>query len=204
MSVAVDPHGQEDHGDSSSPSMERSHSGVPMESPSNNHSEDHKEGIEGVSEPPSGRKRRVQSRADREAALARRDQLDDAYLSNFDPHTAWLPPNTKPSDYTPEFCAILERRYWRNCGLGKPPWYGADSAGMLSTNLFCPVFIMPFQAPYLRTRQHPGTSPTFLQLFQGLFHLPTVACLVSICLTCTSACGGQPLRGMLKTWIFSQ
>ncbi|OCB91045.1 JmjC-domain-containing protein [Sanghuangporus baumii] len=80
------------------------------------------------------RKRRAPTREERGAAQAKRTELDDAFLEIFDPHTAWLPRNTSASDYTPSFCATLERRYWRNCGLGKPPWYGADTAGTLFTD----------------------------------------------------------------------
>lgn len=78
---------------------------------------------------PTKRRRRMQTRIEREAALARRANLDEEFLKEFDPRSAWLPPKTRPEDYTPEFCSILERRYWRNCGLGRPPWYGADTAG---------------------------------------------------------------------------
>lgn len=61
--------------------------------------------------------------------LAERADKDEAWLQSFDPSTAWLPPNTSSSSYTTEFCKELERRYWRNCGFGKPPWYGADMQG---------------------------------------------------------------------------
>lgn len=128
--AVVEVNGQQVHEGSLSPSVERSHSNAPTKSQlPNSQSEDLKEEADNSPVPASGRKRRVQTRADRDAAMARRGELNDAYLSTFEPHTAWLPSNTKPSDYTPEFCATLERRYWRNCGLGKPPWYGADSAG---------------------------------------------------------------------------
>lgn len=98
----------------------------------------------------SGRRKRVfQTRAERDAALAHRTELDKEFLKTFDPHSAWLPPNTKAADYTPEFCSTLERRYWRNCGLGKPPWYGADTAGMNSifssstgAQLYIPRFLV--------------------------------------------------------------
>ncbi|KAI5118500.1 hypothetical protein M0805_004000 [Coniferiporia weirii] len=83
---------------------------------------------------PAARKRRVQTRADRDAALAKRAALDATFMETFDPATAWLPRDMKPTDYTPAFCATLERRYWRNCGLGRPPWYGADTAGSLFTD----------------------------------------------------------------------
>ena len=69
---------------------------------------------------PSSDKRKgrtTQTRAVREAAMVKRTQLDEAFLKDFDPHSDWLPPNTTPYDYTPEFCSTLERKYWRNCGL---------------------------------------------------------------------------------------
>lgn len=70
------------------------------------------------------------TRAAREAALAERAAKDEVFLRSFEPHKDWLPPNTKPEDYSPDFCKELERRYWRYCGLGKPAWYGADMAGV--------------------------------------------------------------------------
>ena len=75
-------------------------------------------------------KRVGQGRAAREANLAERAALDTTFIQGFDPHSAWLPPHTSQTDYTAEFCQKLERQYWRNCGLGKPPWYGADTQGM--------------------------------------------------------------------------
>ena len=77
---------------------------------------------------PKGR-RNPHTKEAREAALAERAAKDEAFLENFDPHSDWLPPNTTSFDYTPEFCKELERRYWRNCGLGRPAWYGADMQG---------------------------------------------------------------------------
>jgi hypothetical protein len=74
-------------------------------------------------------KKRRQSRQAKEARLAERAAFDAAFLETFDPHSHWLPPNTKASDYTAEFCQRLERQYWRNCGLAKPAWYGADTQG---------------------------------------------------------------------------
>ncbi|THU98588.1 JmjC-domain-containing protein [Dendrothele bispora CBS 962.96] len=70
-------------------------------------------------------RRQAQTKEVREARAAERLEKDAAFLETFDPGTAWLPPNTKADDYTPEFCAQLERHYWRNCGLGKDPWYGS-------------------------------------------------------------------------------
>ncbi|KAF8137819.1 hypothetical protein K438DRAFT_1738342 [Mycena galopus ATCC 62051] len=60
-----------------------------------------------------------------------RADKDASFLQSFRPHTHWLPPGTIAADYTPEFCAKLERAFWRNCGLGKPAWYGADTMGSL-------------------------------------------------------------------------
>ncbi|KAJ7112889.1 JmjC domain, hydroxylase-domain-containing protein [Mycena epipterygia] len=63
-----------------------------------------------------------------------RADKDASFLDSFSPHTDWLPTGTTPADYTPEFCAKLERAFWRNCGLGKPAWYGADTMGSLYTD----------------------------------------------------------------------
>ncbi|THH14745.1 hypothetical protein EW146_g5620, partial [Bondarzewia mesenterica] len=79
-------------------------------------------------------RRQAQTREAKEAQLKEREAKDVAFLEDFDPVTDWLPPNTLPSDYTPEFCQKLERQYWRNCGLNKPAWYGADMAGSLFTD----------------------------------------------------------------------
>ncbi|KAJ6623577.1 JmjC domain, hydroxylase-domain-containing protein [Mycena sp. CBHHK59/15] len=63
-----------------------------------------------------------------------RADKDASFISAFDPHTDWLPPGTTSAEYTPEFCSKLERAFWRNCGLGKPAWYGADTMGSLYTD----------------------------------------------------------------------
>ena len=49
----------------------------------------------------------------------------------FHPGADWLPKETHFEDYTPEACASLERRFWKNMGLGEPSWYGADLQGEL-------------------------------------------------------------------------
>ena len=90
--------------------------------------DDVKEEVHEGKSKPKGR-RNPHSKEAREAALADRAAKDAAFLENFDPHSDWLPPNTTSFDYTPEFCKELERRYWRNCGLGRPAWYGADMQG---------------------------------------------------------------------------
>jgi hypothetical protein len=74
-------------------------------------------------------KRVAQSREVRQANLAERAARDDEFLETFEPDQDWLPHNASPEDYTPEFCQKLERHYWRNCGLGRAPWYGADTQG---------------------------------------------------------------------------
>lgn len=58
-----------------------------------------------------------------------KEALDAAFLTTFEPHEDWLPHGMVPEDYTPEFCRTLERIYWRNCSLGRAPWYGADMKG---------------------------------------------------------------------------
>jgi hypothetical protein len=73
------------------------------------------------------------TKEEKEAQAAASAELDEAFLETFDPETDWLPPETAPEDYTPEFCRKLERQYWRNLGLGRPAWYGADTAGTLFT-----------------------------------------------------------------------
>ena len=86
-------------------------------------------------ENPKPRAKRVApTREAREASLANRAALDRDFIEDFSPHKEWLPPNTEPTDYTPEFCQKLERQFWRNCGLGKPAWYGADSQGQCRTH----------------------------------------------------------------------
>ncbi|KZT30281.1 JmjC-domain-containing protein [Neolentinus lepideus HHB14362 ss-1] len=90
------------------------------------------DGPEEKSKPKS--RRGGQSRTAKEANLAERAKQDEAFFELFDPHSDWLPPNTTPFDYTPALCQKLERHYWRNCGLGKPAWYGADMAGSLFTD----------------------------------------------------------------------
>lgn len=77
------------------------------------------------------KKRGAQSREVREAERAAKDT---AFLTTFEPHKDWLPPCTKADDYTVEFCQKLERQFWRNCGLGKPAWYGADTQGSIFTD----------------------------------------------------------------------
>ncbi|WRT65470.1 uncharacterized protein IL334_002413 [Kwoniella shivajii] len=55
----------------------------------------------------------------------------DPWYKTFKPSEDWLPPDTRPEDYTVEACAALERQLWKNLGLGEPSWYGADMEGSL-------------------------------------------------------------------------
>ncbi|KAI0043041.1 JmjC-domain-containing protein [Auriscalpium vulgare] len=86
------------------------------------------------SKPKEKGRRQGPSREAREAREAERAALDAAFLENFDPDSDWLPNNTTPFDYTPEFCQKLERQFWRNIGFGKDPWYAADMKGSLFTD----------------------------------------------------------------------
>ncbi|KAH7320507.1 JmjC domain, hydroxylase-domain-containing protein [Rhizoctonia solani] len=56
---------------------------------------------------------------------------DPDFYEKIDPLSEWLPDNTLPEDYTPAVCRALERHFWRTCGLGKDPMYGADMQGTL-------------------------------------------------------------------------
>lgn len=51
------------------------------------------------------------------------------WYESFDPKEDWLPENTRREDYSLEACVALERRFWKNMGLGEPSWYGADMEG---------------------------------------------------------------------------
>jgi hypothetical protein len=102
-------------------------------------------------EKPKVKGRKAQTREAKEATLAERAAQDAAFLEEVDLARHWLPPNTDASDYTPEFCKELERQYWRNCGLSKPAWYGADMQGMglTSSTLFL-LFTIHFRYSFWR------------------------------------------------------
>ncbi|TFK51410.1 JmjC-domain-containing protein [Heliocybe sulcata] len=113
------------------------HGGAEMQAGESSETKENADELADDSQPekPKGKRRDGRTRAAKEAELAERAKLDDAFLESFDPHSDWLPPNTTPFDYTQELCQKLERHYWRNCGLGKPAWYGADMAGSLFTDV---------------------------------------------------------------------
>ena len=57
----------------------------------------------------------------------------DPFYETFDPHSDWVPEGTSPADYTEDGCRSLERKFWRELGLGEACWYGADMKGSLFT-----------------------------------------------------------------------
>lgn len=119
------------------------------------------------------RKRVVPKREAKEAELAERTLQDTAFLETFKPHEDWLPPGTKATDYTRDFCQDLERKYWRNCGLGKPAWYGADTQGELILfggescvdQLAVQRFIIHRRHDFLECRPPPFNSFTYPTIF---------------------------------------
>lgn len=115
-----------------------------------------------LEEKPKQKGKRSQTREAREAQLAQRAAKDAAFNQVFDPDKDWLPPGTTSDDYTTEFCQKLERQYWRNCGIGRSPWYGADSQGAfrsVMTYISLKYFI---KAPCIRTKRRYGMSHIFL------------------------------------------
>lgn len=113
--------------------------------------EEGEESAEETEQKPVKRSRRSapQSKEAKEAALAVRAAEDQQFLEKFDPNVDWLPPNTTPFSYTHEFCKELERRFWRNCGFGKPPWYGADMQGDYASLTSMRTVDMPYDVRLL-------------------------------------------------------
>lgn len=132
VEATASPHDEpsDSHLQSSTPDADHNQTSTSDRDPS---MEDHTEDNEEKPKPKSGR-RPGQSKEARAAALALRAEKDKAFLETFDPHSDWLPPNTTQFDYTFEWTRDLERKFWRNCGLGQPAWYGADLAGSLFTD----------------------------------------------------------------------
>lgn len=61
-------------------------------------------------------------------------EVVDPWYETFNPRSDWLPNETKEEDYTEEGCRNLERKFWRELGLGEACWYGADMKGSLFTD----------------------------------------------------------------------
>ncbi|KAG8950587.1 hypothetical protein FRC00_007627 [Tulasnella sp. 408] len=89
----------------------------------------------------------------------------DPFFASFNPKRSWLPEDTNPEDYTPDACRELERLYWRTCGLGTPPLYGADMAGSLFTDdtKHWNVANLPsFLARLCKNKAIPGVNTPYL------------------------------------------
>jgi hypothetical protein len=87
------------------------------------------------------------------------------FYSNFKPESSWLPPDTVPSDYSPEACRELERTFWRSCGIIKPAWYGADMSGSLftdETKTFNVAKLPSFLSRLTRGRPIAGVNTPYL------------------------------------------
>jgi len=75
-------------------------------------------------------------------------ELVPEWYETFDPMESWLQPGTKVDDYTPEACAAMERKFWKNMGLGEPSWYGADLLGGFLVANPIDMWLNDPQAPY--------------------------------------------------------
>jgi hypothetical protein len=101
-------------------------SGTVPDSPGESHDKPDEKGDEKADATASSRSRK-------RARLEARILKDEEWLKTFDPETHWLPLGLTSEDYTHEFCQLLEKVYWRSCGLqGKKPMYGADLEGEVS------------------------------------------------------------------------
>ena len=126
-------------------------------------------------------KRKWQTREMREAHLAERAAADAVFMESFNPHTDWLPPNTRPEDYTPDFCKDLERRFWRNCGFGAPAMYGADMEGHTHSEHFPPSPADEYlyqQGLYSQMKRHRGMLLISRLCSVAFFPVHRMACRV--------------------------
>ncbi|EIN04471.1 JmjC-domain-containing protein [Punctularia strigosozonata HHB-11173 SS5] len=101
-------------------------------------------------------RRAAKNKEAKDAEHAAKMAANAEFVKSFSAHKDWLPPKTSPESYTPEFCRELERHYWRNLGLGKPAWYGADTAGSLFTDQTTSWNVA--HLPSLLTRLLPASS----------------------------------------------
>lgn len=143
----------------------------------------------------------AKKRQSREANQAAKNKRDAEFLETFQPHIDWLPPGTIPEDYTPKFCEDLARQFWRNCGIGKPPWYGADSQG--SIRLLSLGLANNIQVPCSRMRRNHGMWLTSIRPCPDCYLRQTKVFQASTPLTSIGECGGRHSPGTSKTWIFS-
>ncbi|KIR40170.1 specific transcriptional repressor [Cryptococcus deuterogattii 99/473] len=86
------------------------------------------------------------------------------WYESFDPKEDWLPENTRREDYSLEACVALERRFWKNMGLGEPSWYGADMEGSLFMDEKTPwnVAHLPNLLNRWDLRHLPGVNAPYL------------------------------------------
>lgn len=133
---------------------------------------------EQIDEKPKQKGRRTQTRAAREAQLAARASKDAAFNKVFDPSKDWLPPGTTPEDYTTEFCQKLERQFWRNCSLGRPAWYGADTQGKFSFSLDRWIYMTQSRFVVFRRDENLecGASPIFPRSYPSIIFQGSSGC----------------------------
>ncbi|ODN80679.1 hypothetical protein L202_02853 [Cryptococcus amylolentus CBS 6039] len=86
------------------------------------------------------------------------------FYRTFDYTRDWLAEGTTLEDYTPESCVALERRLWKNLGLGEPSWYGADTEGTLFADKDTPwnVAHLPNLLNRWDLRHLPGVNTPYL------------------------------------------
>jgi hypothetical protein len=106
----------------------------------------------------------------------------EPFYQDFDPSTAWLPEGTSPSDYTPEACSAMERKFWKTMGLGEPSWYGADLQGTLFPDPKTPWNVAHLPNLLNRLgRELPGVNRPYLYfgMWRAAFawHVEDVRCL---------------------------
>ena len=115
------------------------------------------------------------------------------WYETFDPMKSWLPKETTLDDYTPEACATLDRKFWKNMGLGEPAWYGADLQGKLFTQEMSSLLKHP-KGHCSKTRRRHGTLRTCPTSLIACIAL----CRESMSHIYTSASGGRLLLGTSK------
>ncbi|OXG39396.1 specific transcriptional repressor [Cryptococcus neoformans Th84] len=88
----------------------------------------------------------------------------NSWYGSFNPKVDWLPEDTRLEDYSLEACVALERRFWKNMGLGEPSWYGADMEGSLFMDEKTPwnVAHLPNLLNRWDLRHLPGVNAPYL------------------------------------------
>lgn len=104
------------------------------------------------------------SSSDQRAVTPDSDAVAPFYRT-FDPATAWLPPNTTQDDYTPEACAVMEKKFWKTLLTREPSWYGADLQGSLFADKETPWNVSCLPNLLNRcalTKELPGVNSPYL------------------------------------------